>query len=318
MHLRRQGGQAILLSVLLLGSIMALVVVLGGKRQTDLHRIVLEMNEAQQASEALVAAARIVQRMYSAESGCDPDVLDARLSRLGALPQNATSFGLGNLSYAIAQPKGSTKEARENRCVGGSGCRQIGIPLERHVLIVTVGEIVADDPDPSGKDCPRDATVQLSVGISGELYYRRVSLVNICTISSCPTTSAYSFKGVGGTITSAWPNTTACGLLPARKYGSIVSEAAKPSYISVEDLRWARRYLDTGGGGTGDTTYANGGVATQNVACVPASSSGQCYPIPCVPPFDLNRDKTNNEADLAILEYYLRGFIPRLPVMGLN
>lgn len=318
MHLR-QSGQAVLLSVLLLGSIMALIVVFGGKRQNDVHDIVTEMSEAQQATEALTAAARRIQRMYTAEAGCDPDVLDSRLSRLPELPASADGFGLeaGTMSYAIAQPGAGSAAERQNRCAGGVGCRQIGIPLEKRVFVVTVGEVVADDdPDPADPaDCPRDATVRLSVAVNGDLFYRRVTLVNTCTIASCPTaTSTYSFKGISGTITG-WPSTTACGSLPARMYGSVVSGTV--NIISVEDLRWARRYLDTGGGSVGDTTYANGSSSSQNIACAAAAGT-QCYPIPCVPPFDLNRDKTNNEADLAILEYYLRGYIPQLPVTRLN
>jgi len=323
--MRNQSGQAILIAVALLGSILALVVVWGSKRQGDVSDLVGDMEVNQSAVEALSSAARRVQRMYSLESGCDPDVLDTRLSRLQALPASAASFDMSStVTYATAQPGAAALEDRQNRCTTATGCRQIGIPLEKKVYVVTVGAIATEDKGASVGDCPRDATVRLSVAANGNLYHRRVTLVNICTLASCPASNANSFDGIALTVTAgAWASTTACTgayWTAARRYGSITS--ATTTAVSVNDLRWARRYMETGAGDTGDTTYADGNTsqpaANQNYSCSPAQSASQCTLRYCVPPFDLNRDKTNNDADLAIFEFMLRGYLLSLPVVRLN
>jgi hypothetical protein len=112
-------------------------------------------------------------------------------------------------------------------------------------------------------------------------------------------------------------------VLPVRYYGSITAgtSSSLSTEINSDDLRWARRYIETGAGSIGETTYmvTNAAIsAGTNGSCAPGSSSGQCNTRNCVPAFDLNRDKTNNESDIAIMEFYLRGYLATLPVTMLQ
>jgi hypothetical protein len=256
------------------------------------------------------------------ESGCDPNVLDSRLSRLKDI-QNADVTARG-VSLAIASPTATTANERYNRCVGiGAsrvGCRQFMLDLDTRAYLVTAGGVATDAP-PSTAECPRDANIRLSVTISGTVYQRRVTLVNLCTTTSCGQFSgslqlSASFNTDANV--SSQPLTQACAPLGSMYWGNpVVNPVADPSniYVNVEDLRFARRYLSTGGGDVGDTTYINASVTVGNGACAAGLGAPvMCITRACIPALDLNLDRTNNEADLAILEYYLRGFIPYLPV----
>lgn len=336
----KQRGQAILMVIMILGALMAVVVIFGAKRQSDISKLVDKLDSSQAAQEAMAAAAKKVQYVYANESGCDPDILDSRLSRLAPVPA-ATDFGTG-MSYAIAQtPMDDSARAaaskaavaalssdeRSNHCTAASGCRQIGVPLENRVYIVTVGAVVTPTVDGTSgthDTCARDATVRLSLAIGGNVFFQRFTLTNICTYKSCVANSTVgadldTFDGITAVSTGAsgyFTQSLACtggsSGVPARWHGSITSST--DSQIVKDDIRWARRYLETGGGGVGETTFMYGtpSTTTSNGACAVAESNSQCVGVPCVPAFDLNRDKTNNEVDLAILENFLRGYLPSL------
>lgn len=325
-----QRGQAILLTVGMLGTILALVVVFGNKRQSDLADLTAKIANGQGAIEALNSAARKVQRIYASESGCDPDVLDARLKRLVDLPSDPNDLDINannTLIYVTAQTKvGLSTAEKQNRCSSGGnnyGCRQIAVPITNKVYVVTVGSVAAETSTAAaGVDCPRDAVIHLSTAVGDNLYHRRVSLTNICTIGSCGANPVSFDDVLNNTPPTGSIRTTACTgphWAFIRYYGTITNSANE--YIDVKDLRWARRYLETGGGATGDTSFAYGNATpsgTLNYTCTPAQSNGQCLLTSCVPVFDLNLDKTNNEADLAILENMLRGYLLYLPVSELR
>lgn len=336
----KQRGQAILMVIMILGAIMALVVIFGAKRQSDISKLIDKLDSSQTAQEAMAAAAKKVQYVYANESGCDPDILDARLSRLPPVPA-ASDFGTG-MSYAVAQVPlddpsriaaskvliaALTTDERSNHCTATSGCRQIGVPLESRVYIVTVGAVVTptvDGTTGTHDTCARDATVRLSLAIGGNVFFQRFTLTNICTYKSCIANSSVgsnldSFDGItavstgsAGYFTQSLACTGGSSGIAARWHGSITQ--ATNSQIVKDDIRWARRYLETGGGGVGETTFMDGtpSSTTKNGACDVAESNNQCVGVPCVPAFDLNRDKTNNEVDLAILENFLRGYLPSL------
>lgn len=316
-----QRGQAILMVILILGTIMAGVVIFGSKRQSDSGKLIERLDTSQAAQEVLSAAGKRVQTIYANESSCDPDVLDRRLSNMSNLPSNAvTAFG-ANMSYAVAQPSLAGVAARAGLCSGGvpagRGCRQFGIPLEGRVYLVTAGLVATGAPDAAraGGDCPRDASIRLSVTIGGNLFYQMFTLINICTYDSCGTTLD-DFTGVTGYSSGTFtdPCTGANANILARWHGSIVSPSPSTNVVTLDDIRWARRYLETGGANIGETTFMAGmaGVASGNGACSPANSNNQCVYRHCIPAFDLNRDRTNNEVDLAILESFLRGYLPSL------
>jgi hypothetical protein len=334
--MRNHRGQGVLMTVLLLGMVMAFVIMFGAKRQTDVAVLVSRLDASQTAYEVLAAATKRVQSIYANEAGCDPTSLNLRLSRLVALPVAASistlNFG-ASVAYAVAQNNetGAQLSAieRANLCTGlnspAVGCRQLAINLENLVYVVTVGNVVAGDNGGVITDCPRDAVFRVSVAINGSVFSQWASLINVCTLTSCGT-GVDSYDKVapataGIAVTVGAPTTTACATLPSRSYGSLTSAAT--TTINVDDLRWARRYLETGGGSVGETSYMVGASAAAllvpptNGACTPAQTV-QCFGRACVPAFDLNRDKTNNEADLAILELYLRGFLMSLPVSLLN
>jgi len=222
------------------------------------------------------------------------------------------------MSYAVAQPKmlgAGNLPAAANRCTpaNGKGCRQFGVPLENRIYIATAGAVVMKAGQGGGLDCPRDATVRISMAAGGNVYYQRFSLINICTFDSCASDDdftglpAVAVSGEGATYADA------CGSLPQRWHGSMTSVPPDEANITVDDLRWARRYIETGAAHIGETNFLyHTGVPTGNGTCTRAASSNQCANRNCVPAFDLNRDRTNNEIDLAILEAFLRGFVPVL------
>ncbi len=328
-----------------IGVVMAGVVIFGHDRVARVSEQIDKFDASQAAFESLNAAAKRVQYIYSSESGCDPRTLNQRLSAMSALPVNAAdmgstvvSAGSSLASYAVAQPTLTNAATRVNRCETATGCRQIAVPIDATYYIVTVGAVSRDPVKAAtGRtttDCPRDASVKLSVAVDGVAYTQRFTLTNLCTLASCNcitgdcTTAEAGFSNMSLTVTTNMVTTTCTGVaanILSRRYGSIVS--AGNNVITTNDLRWGRTYLETGGGGTGDTTFINAtGIATytsgaftiSNGACSPTLSAGQCTSQPCFPAFDLNRDGNNNEADIAILEHYLRGYLTSLPVNELQ
>ena len=291
------------------GVFLATLVYFGFQRLNYFNKEVSRLEGAQLAQTVLSSAALRLQQIYANESGCDPQALDLRLNQL----PNITSVE-DAASFAVAVPKGADGIATvetQNRCTTATGCRQLLVSVEGRAYLVTaagVGAIASTEA--AGTDCPRDATVRVAVTIDRTVYYRRVTLLNICTLLSCG--GGASFEGVVADVSAAAGDTAACVTLPARKYGSIVTHIAAAVQVNVDDLRWARRYISTGAGAIGDTTYMTTIATSGNSAC--AAGTGRCVERACVPAFDLNLDRTNNEADLAIMEYYLRGFIPKLPV----
>lgn len=315
----KQRGQAILLVILILGVIMSAVVMFGSKRQADTGVLIERLDVSQTAQEALSNAARKIQVIYANESGCDPDVLDSRLSTIANLPTNpTTAYGAG-MSYAVAQPGIAAAAGKANLCATATGCRQFGIPIENRVYVVTAGAVVTGTGQASGLDCPRDATIRLSLAAGGNVYFQRFSLTNICTFDSCNATHdsfsgfvAYSVPAEGATFADGC--TGANANVPGKWHGSIINPIVASSGTTVQDIRWARRYLETGGGSTGETSYMyfSSAITSGNGSCTEANSDGQCRLRNCIPAFDLNRDRTNNEIDLAILEGFMRGLLPVL------
>lgn len=342
MSVKSQVGQGILLAVLAIGTIMATFVIFGAKRQEDVAKLLHKFDMSQAAYEALASAAKRVQYMYASESGCDPASLDGRLSAMAALPDlTATPDALGvqvggNANYTPAQvAAGTTGAARQNRCTGGTGCRQFAVPVDNEFFIVTVGKVLREDATATGRtaDCPRDVSVRLSTAVGGNVYFQRFSLTNVCTLAECTcvtgscTTVQAGFNALSTPITNSNTLlTSAClapyGYIRQRRYGSITN--ASNTVVGVNDLRWARRYLETGGGSAGETNFmqvtfdGSSPAFIGNGACPAASSVGQCKIGSCVPAFDLNRDGVNNEADLAIMEHYMRGYVNSIPVNELN
>jgi len=358
--MKSQRGQAMVLAVLCIGVIMAGIVMYGSSRSRDSAATATKVDDSQTGYEALAEAAKRVQSMYANEAGCIPETLDTRLSALPNLPTAATDLGIGTkgmstgnvstIAYAIAEPTNAlgtptlAVSERQNRCGGGAGtgCRQIGVPIDTYIYIVTVGNVAKDGTNPQGGDCPRDASVFLSVAINGNLFTQRVTLTNLCTFAACNGASAGAAKGSppgrgfddSFSPSGSQPNvtyspitvTSPTGLSAAactgtyanilsRNYGAGFTEVSGTS-LSYDDLRWARRYLETGGERNGETNflYANPAVTTGNGACDPAFSASQCKYKFCFPMFDLNRDGRNNEEDMTILENFLRGYLTTLPV----
>lgn len=316
----KESGQGLLFLVLIMGSIMAFIIIFGAKRQADVSTLVERLETSQAASEALSAAAKRIQHIYANESGCDPDLLEKRLNRMESLPDSPTALGLGTgYTYAIAQPNVSDSKEREGRCNLGSGCRELAIPIDGRIYVVRAGYIATPNYAGAANDCPRDATVRLSVAVKGSLYKMRATLINICTLQSCTGSDSFNAPTITASSAQGWTATMACtGAFAgtgARYRGSMVS--ATNTVINVDDLRLARRYLETGGGEDGETTYMYVGAVNGNNACTPATSNNQCVDRPCIPALDLNRDKRNTDVDLAILEYTLRGYMTSLPVTRL-
>ncbi|MGZ3721176.1 MAG: hypothetical protein ACXWR1_22675, partial [Bdellovibrionota bacterium] len=192
--MRSQRGQAMVLAVLCIGVVMAGIVMFGSSRSRDSAVTATKVDDSQTAYEALAEAAKRVQTIYANESGCVPETLDTRLSALPNLPAAAGSLGIGMTtgtvsatSYAVAEPSLAGAD-RQNRCSGGTvGCRQIGVPIDTYIYVVTVGAVTKDGTNPrgAGVDCPRDASAFLSVAVNGNLFTQRVTLTNICTYSAC-------------------------------------------------------------------------------------------------------------------------------------
>ena len=341
-------GQMILTFLLVLGVSLAGLIMVSFDRQRNLNNKMSQLDASQAAQEVLGSAAKKVQQIYSGEAGCDPTQLDSLLNGLSSIAANATFQTAGGSTIAnglvIAEPKiASGSASRYNLCTGTGtpavGCRQVAIPLDNLIYVVTFGYIAADPLSGSYLSCPRDATIRMSVTILGSVFRRRATLINTCTTMSsvCATVSPVTMAqalldwtpiATFHTPTPApivydatvLPKTTACASSSFNQqyhYGSFFDNAT----ISADDVRWARRYLETGRGNTGDTSYANFSVApsSDNGACPYGTlAASQCAGVPCIPHFDLNLDRVNNEADLAILEYYFRGFLPVLPVTFLR
>lgn len=314
-------GQGLLFLILIMGMIMSFIIYFGARRMENVSTLVERLESSQAASEALSEAAKKVQHIYANEAGCDPDLLDSRLSRMTALPSSPSSLGLGSgYIYAIAQPGGADAREREGRCNLGTGCRELAIPVDDRIYVVHAGYVATPAYGGGANDCPRDATIRLFVTVKGSIYKMRATLINICTMQSC--TGSDSFNGV--TVTAAagegWTTTTACtgaySGLGVRYKGSMVNTTN--TIVNVDDLRLARRYLETGGGADGETIYLKVSSVYENNACTPATSSSQCVDRPCIPALDLNQDKRNTDIDLGILEYTLRGYMSSLPVTRLN
>jgi hypothetical protein len=326
----------LILAIMCIGVILVGIVFFGAKQSEDAASLIQKLDTSQTAYEALNAAAKRVQSIYANESGCDPTTLEKRLSAMAGLPETAADLGVTRATggtqyaaYAVAQPtvaptNATLRAARENRCVGATGCRQLAIPIDNFYYVVTVGA-VSREPTARGadEDCPRDVSIRLSVAAGGTVYFQRFTLTNLCTIASC---AGDGFEGLTFTAQSTTRKTLACigtrSFIPERHYGSLVE--ADDDEVTTKDLRFARVYLETGGGDIGETTYlytnppnsitANSGNGT----CSPALSQSQCRYTSCLPALDLNRDGSNNEADLTILEHYLRGYISSLPVNELD
>ncbi len=314
--MKNQFGQGTILYVLIIGLVLAMLVYFGIGKLAYFHKETARLSNTQIAQSVLSSTALKVQQIYANESSCDPKVLDSRLSRLpNVTAADATARGV---ALAIANPAGGSSNERNNLCSGGSeGCRQFLMDLESLGYLVTVGQVGASDDGGVTTECPRDATVRLSVTIAGTVYYRRVTLINTCTYTSCGSFGE-SFDGVTANAGDDNLHATPCDIIPERPFGSIVQADAETK-VTVDDLRWARRYLSTGGGDVGDTTYMNTGgtdlTAGTNGSCTKDTLTPVlCRSRNCIPAFDLNLDRANSEADLSILEYYLRGYIPVLPV----
>lgn len=333
--MKSQVGQGLLMAVLLIGALMATFVFFGAKRGEDTAILVQKLDSSQSAYEALASAAKRIQYMYAVDSGCDPGVLDSRLSAMANLPDLSAVGGSddlgvqvgGKATYVVAVPGGSSVAVRHNRCTSATGCRQLAVPIDNMFFIVTAGQLIKDTA-PGGRtiDCPRDASIRLSTVVGGNAFFQKFSFTNICSLASCTcvdssTCAAYDKGFLAQSITNNNSSrvTTACGYLNARRYGSMVNTTS--SLVTHDDLRWARRYLETGAGALGETNflYVNAALpAGVNGACTVAGSGGQCKANDCVPAFDLNRDGSNNDADLAILENYLRGYVLSIPVNELQ
>lgn len=305
----KNSGQASIGITLIVGIVLALILYYGYSRNAVMQGMVTAQDAKLIANDTLAAAARKMQQLYAIDSGCDPDVFEARVNSLPAAPGG----GYNGFSYVVADIRsGLTADQRVNRCATATGCRQIPVDQNNRALIVTVGLISSlDRPGgmPAGERCSRDTTIKLKVAIRGQAFSRRYTLINTCSFTSC---AGGSFAGATGNQATGI-NTTACGVLTARPYGDIVGTAGAPDGVVDEhELRWARKYLESGGFDAGGTTYIGATVAAGNGSC--SAGTGGCVARSCVTYFDLNRDGTNNESDLAILEYYLRGYIPELPI----
>ena len=336
--MKTQRGQAIIIVVLVLGVILAAIIFFGGSRVKDTADVSSHMLAQQQALEALAAAAKRVQVIYANEAACDPVSLNARLSNLPNLPATASSLGLNyggqSVDYVIAYP-GQSGSTRYNICsTSGTGCRQMAIPVDRKVFVVTVGAVSSDSVAVTG-DCPRDVSVNLSTTVSAgttgassgdrrAVYTQRVTLTNLCTLKACG--GGWGFDTPGTITLSGAKSTTACSApyahVRATKYGGGITSSAT-NQMAIDDIRWARRFLETGGEGVGDASFFYGLIVTgnENGACLVSPSDysgGQCVSKPCFPNFDLNRDGKNNDEDLGILENFMRGYITTLPVNELN
>ena len=329
-QLLQQKGQAVVVTVLLLGAILASITILAAKRNANISKITAKAEAAQLAQEVLSSAAKILQRRYAQDAGCDPATFRTGIAAGSNLPTNPDDLGLGptGMDYVLAQASGATSADRQNRCTSATGCRQLAFALRNRVYIVTIGAVLSDSPSRAiGTACPRDVTVRLSVVIASKLFHRKVTLLNICTTDDCGTNTADNSKfiGMGVSVTGGtnvtFLSTQACpanagNSIASRYYGSITNSTN--GIISIDDYRWAKRYLETGGGETGETTFMQATIAWGNGSCVSTSSNNQCVGRNCIPAFDLNYDQNNSEADLAILEYFLRGYLMSLPVNQLN
>lgn len=311
--MKNQRGQSTLGLVMVIGSILALIISYAWQRNATLQAYVNASDAALVANDILTTAGKKLQQLYQNEAGCDPDVLEVRVNTLP--PPGAT---YNSYEYVVADPGVGaspplTNDQRRQRCSSATGCRQIPVDQGGKAYLVTVGRF-AKFPNPLGvtRVCTRDVTVRLKTAIRGHAFSRAVTLVNVCSYTSC---NGPSFTGISGDVSATPQSTTACGQLAARKYGDMIgqpsSAASEDNVVNEHELRWARRYLETGGFDAGQTTYLAGTITAGNGSC--AAGAGGCIGRACVPFFDLNRDGTNNDQDMAILEYYLRGFIPRMP-----
>ncbi|NUM88199.1 MAG: hypothetical protein HUU37_03255, partial [Bdellovibrionales bacterium] len=245
---RNQRGQGGLMFVLIAGSLLAVIVFFGWYKQRIMADVADRVENTLIAQEVTSAVAQRVQKIYAEESGCDPDTLDDRLSNLdelGALP--------AGVSYAVAASKATSgSNERIGLCTGGKGCRQIAVDIENRRYIATAGRVSGTSA--ITPNCPRDATVKIRVTIENTVYFRRVTLVNTCSYKSC---SGGSFDSVTSDVTGNTVTTTACVPLASRRFGALVR--ATDTTIDLDDLRFARRYLSTGAGNSGDTTFLFGG-----------------------------------------------------------
>lgn len=321
-----------MLAVMALGSVIASIIFLGSNRNRDTAKVVVRVERGQSAYEALAEAAKRVQSLYVNEAACDPDSLNTRLSSLPNLPDLTVSpsalnikFASIDVTYAVAQPSITSSPGRENRCTGGTaGCRQMAIPIDNFAYIVTIGAVSSDtSPRSAGVDCPRDASVSLSTAVSGSVFVQRVTLTNLCSFKSC---TGRGFDTPASISITSSNNTSACTApyaeIRSTKYGGGFTSSGT-SVLSLNDLKWARRYLETGGSDMGETNFlytASGTIpGTANGACPTGNSVSQCLDRACFPALDLNRDKKNNDYDLAILENFMRGYLTTIPVNdGLN
>jgi hypothetical protein len=312
------------IAVLCLGVVIATVIVFGFSRSRDSSIRVSNLEKSQAAAEALAGAAKRVQSMYANEAGCDPMSLNKRLSAMSNLPSNPSSIGLtfGGRNLVYEYYDLSLKAICNT---GTTGCRQMAIPVGNRLWIVTVGAIAADSDSVTSArtgDCPRDVTVTLTTAATGRRsWIQRVTLTNICTLAACDSSvGGRGFDSQGTLTLSGSMSTSACtgtyAGVRSTKYGGGFTESGTTK-LSLDDLRWARRYLETGGEGIGETNFlylSSGSVGTGNGSCPPASSASQCKDKNCFPALDLNRDYKNNESDLGILEHFMRGYLTTLPV----
>lgn len=320
--IKNQSGQAVLITMGLIGVVLATIVLFGQVKSAQVQKQVNRIENDLIANDLFLIAAKKVQQIYMNEAGCDPDRLNTIINNWSVLP---SQYATG-LDWAIADASESTTARKQGLCSGGTGCRQMGFELGGRGYIITVAQIdFGSDASTTGGvfdtsgTCSRDTSVNLVIKIEGTVYNRFVTLINLCSLKSC---TGPSFEGATATASAAL-TTTACTnsngtQIGSRKYGVLLDSTN--TNITSDDIRWARRYLATGGADQGVTEflYTTASPTSGNATCDVSGSASQCKTRSCVPGFDLDMDKSNTDADLAILELYVRGYINVLPITAVR
>jgi len=317
---KKQDGQAVIIVISAIGVIMAALVFFGFEKSGQFQKQVSRLENNLMVADIFGDAIKKIQGLYSNEAGCDPSRLNTIIANWPVLP---SAYATG-IAWILANPAESTVARRQGLCSGGIGCRQLGVTMGGRGYIVNVGQIdFGADASTTGGSidtagaCSRDTSLNLRMTIMGTSFSQHFTLINTCSTKSC---TGPSFDSADANVATATKSTVACTAangtaIPSRKYGDYILDSVG-NFVTADELRWARRFLSTGGTNQGITEflYTTSEPTSGNATCDVSLSSGQCIGGKCVPALDLNMDGTNNETDIGILELFLRGFINKLPV----
>jgi hypothetical protein len=308
--IKDEKGASQLLAVMTMGSVMLTIAfgILEKVRLISANQV--RRSKISEMRTALDSAVKIASQIYHAEAGCDPMVLNDKLSQI------ATSGSLLNLTSNLGVVD-TTNPC--DQLAGPPTCRQIDIRVNSDVFRVGFGAVVSPPfrggspllPGSAGlrpgaeRGYSHDVQIEVFTSDGVNRIVQNATLINTCTIL-CSYTGASQSQGI---CLNRWdashslhrvPFAAVDGLFAGTQlprvqvgaethfFGSLKGGAffvPTAQTAEVQDLIYLKNYLRSG--------ETDGGF-------VPAAA-------------DMNLDGKVDELDLGLLEKFLRGYLSALP-----